>query len=88
MPIKKSAKKALRQSKKRMLANIKQRRQLEELIKKATAQIKVKEKEAATTVKAAYQAIDKATKRGILKRNTASRRKSSLMRQLNKILKG
>ncbi|TSC53748.1 MAG: small subunit ribosomal protein S20 [Parcubacteria group bacterium LiPW_39] len=40
--------------------------------------------EAKKLIPAAYQAIDKAAKRGVIKQNTAARKKSRLMKLLNK----
>lgn len=40
---------------------------------------------AQTTLKDAYKAIDKAVKRGVIKKNTAARKKSRLARTVNKI---
>ncbi len=39
------------------------------------------------TLKVAYQAIDKALKRGIIKKNTAARKKSRLAQLLKKSVK-
>ena len=41
-------------------------------------------KEAEKNLAAAYQAIDKAAKRGIIKKNTASRKKSRLAGAINR----
>lgn len=79
MPIIKSAKKALRQSLKRRKANIKKK----EAVKKTAKEIKTlfagnKKEEALKLLPQAYKLIDKAAKTGILKKNTAGRRKSQL----------
>ena len=44
-----------------------------------------KVKEASVLVPKVYQAIDKATKRGLIKKNTAARKKSRLLARLNKL---
>lgn len=87
MPNKKSAEKALRQAKKRTIRNLKVKRDLKQLLKVTLTHLEKKEQEATNKVKEAYQALDKAAKKGILKKNTASRKKSRLMKKLNLMLK-
>lgn len=43
-----------------------------------------KKDDAKKIIAAAYQAIDKAVKRGVIKKNAANRKKSRLMKMLNK----
>lgn len=84
MPITKSAKKALRGSLVKKAANDRNKKAIKEATKKIEKLIKEKKKdEAKKLLPAAYSVIDKAAKRGVLKKNTASRRKS----QLSKITK-
>ncbi len=81
MPIIKSAKKALRQSIKRRLRNIK----LKEAIKNAAVKMKkAKKEEMNKFLSSAYKAIDKAAKSGIIKKNTAARKKSRLAKLISK----
>ena len=81
MPIKKSAKKALRQSKRRRIRNLKRKTAAKDVVKKIKKLIVAKKiKEAEKLVPLAYKAIDKAAKTGVIKKNTASRRKSRLIR--------
>lgn len=87
MPIKKSAKKALRQSKVRRLRNIKVVRTLKAATKKSLVEIEKKSGEAQKMAQAACKEIDKACQKGILKKNTAARKKSRLMKRLNAALK-
>lgn len=87
MPNKKNAEKALRQAKKRTVRNLKVKRDLKQLLKVTLSHLEKKEQAAAAKVKEAYQALDKAAKKGILKKNTASRKKSRLMKKLNLMLK-
>ena len=85
MPIKKSAKKALRQSKKRAKANLKRKNAAKNAIKKIEKLIVAKKiEEAKKLIPLAYKAIDKAAKTGVIKKNTASRKKSRLMNILKK----
>ena len=69
MPIKKSAIKALRQSKKKANANLKVKKQVKDLVKKTKALIEQKEKDAAAKAKEAIKAIDKAVQKKILKKS-------------------
>ena len=84
MPITKSAKKAVRVSARKRSFNERNKRELKEAVKKieklANSDKKVAEKE----LPKAYAAIDKAAKRGVIKKNTAARKKSRLSRLLSK----
>ena len=86
MPIKESAKKALRQSKKRRLLNLARKKAVKDATKKIMKLIASGAKdEAKKLISFAYQAIDKAAKSGVIKKNTAARKKSRLMKMINKI---
>jgi len=81
MPIIKSAKKALRGSKKKRVFNERRKRAMRNTIKE------IKKAGSAATpesLSAAYQAIDKAAKRGVIKKNTAARKKSRLVKAIKK----
>lgn len=83
MPIKKSAKKALRQSKKRRIRNLKKTKEMKDAIKKIVKLANEKKTdEAKKILPLAYKAIDKAVKTGILKKNAGGRKKSRLMKLL------
>lgn len=85
MPIIKSAKKALRGSKRKVAFNLRRKAILKETtkgIKKLVATGSVAEAEAGLSK--AYQAIDKAVKRGVIKKNTAARKKSRLVKAILK----
>ena len=85
MPIKKSAKKALRQSKRRGLANLKRKNEAKNIVKKISKLINAKKnEEAKKLIPLAYKAIDKAAKKGVIKKNSASRKKSRIMRLFKK----
>jgi len=87
MPITKSAKKALRQSKKRRVFNLRRQNKAKDLIKQIRALISAKKKqEALQLLPQVFKAIDKAAKRGVIKKNTASRKKSRLAKAINKIV--
>lgn len=78
MAITSSAKKAHRASLKKRVFNENRKRALISATKNARKELS---KEALSK---AYQAIDKAAKRGIIKKNTAARKKSRLMKALHK----
>lgn len=79
MPITKSAAKALKQSKKKALANLRKDREIKDLTKKIQKLVSAKKvEEARKMLPALFKAIDKAAKVNVLKKNTASRRKSSV----------
>jgi small subunit ribosomal protein S20 len=78
MAITKSAKKAHRASLKKRVFNLRRKRTLTDATKAVKKQLGTDAAAARTSLSAAYQAIDKAAKRGIIKKNTASRKKSRL----------
>lgn len=78
MAITKSAKKAQRASLKKRVFNVRRKRALTDTVKVARKAATGAVAEAKTSLSAAYQAIDKAAKRGIIKKNTASRKKARL----------
>lgn len=85
MPIKKSAKKALKQSVKRHVFNLRRKRVMKDAlrdIKKLKSEGKVDEAE--KLLPRAYKAIDKAAKKGVIKGGTASRKKSRLVKMIRK----
>ena len=83
MPNTKSAKKELRKSTKKALINAKVKRNLKELAKKSRKAILAKDKAATDLVIQTTKALDKAAGKKIIKKNTASRRKSRLQMKLN-----
>jgi small subunit ribosomal protein S20 len=87
MPIKQAAIKALKQSKTRGIRNVNAKKQIKDLIKKSANLIEKKESEAATKVKEAIKAIDKAVQKKIIKKNAGARKKSRLMKKLNALSK-
>lgn len=85
MPITKSAKKSLEQSKKKYAVNLRTTRQMKDLIKQTGQLITANDAvNAKTTLQKAIQSIDKAVKKDILKQNTASRKVSRLTKAVNK----
>lgn len=81
MPITRSAKKALRVSDKKHSINERTKKLLKETIKGVEKLVEAKKfDEAKKSLPKAYSAIDKASKKGVIKKNTASRKKSRLSR--------
>jgi small subunit ribosomal protein S20 len=79
MPITRSAKKALRVSDKKHAVNERTKKLLKEGVKKIEKLVLAKKwKEAKASLNEAYSAIDKAAKNNVIKKNTASRKKSRL----------
>ncbi len=84
MPISASAKKSLRVSERKRLFNDRLRRTMRLSIREIGSLVKEgKKKEAKEKLPSVYQAIDKALKRGVIKSNTASRKKA-LMSKMTK----
>ena len=79
MAITSSAKKAIRSSGRKHVFNLRRRKALADSTKLITKALVAKDAAAAEKLlAAAYKAIDKAKKRGVIKSNTASRKKSRL----------
>ncbi|AKM83971.1 TPA: 30S ribosomal protein S20 [Candidatus Campbellbacteria bacterium] len=86
MPITRSAKKALKGSEKKRVFNLRRKRTMKDSVKEIVKSVSAKEgKNAEVNLSKAFQAIDKAAKRGIIKKNTASRKKSRLSKMVAKV---
>ena len=86
MPIKKSAKKALRQTEKRTKVNKDRKSNIKDLEKKLVKEISAKnKKEAAKALSDFSQALDKAVKNHVLLKNTVARQKSRYQKIINKL---
>jgi len=86
MPITKSAKKALRKNKKRRIENLKIKEKIKKLkkeIKKLLIERKVEE--AKKILPLFYKTVDKAAKRGTIKKGKADREKSKIAGLLSKL---
>lgn len=85
MPITRSAKKALRQNRKRKAQNLIKKEAIRKTRKQTIAAATAgNEQEAKIALAAAYKAIDKAAKTKYIKKNKAARLKSRLAKKLNK----
>ncbi|MFH1235929.1 MAG: 30S ribosomal protein S20 [Parcubacteria group bacterium] len=86
MPIKQASFKHLRQTKKRTVINDAVEKNVKKLVKNARKLLIAKKKaEAVPAVSQAAKALAKAARKGVIKKNTASRTTSRLMRQLAKL---
>lgn len=89
MPVIKSAKKALRQARKREAQNKLVKAAIKESVKFLHKAIDSGDRaQIQTLLPTAYKKIDKAAKRGLVHQNTAARQKSRLSKRVNKILQG
>lgn len=88
MPIIKAAKKHLRQTIVRKERNLERKKTMRVMIKSIKDLMKKGEKEEAQNlIPVTTKAIDKAAKRGIIKKNNASRKKSFIARITQKVKK-
>ncbi|MEN9337736.1 MAG: hypothetical protein RIQ41_50 [Candidatus Parcubacteria bacterium] len=88
MAITKNAKKANRVSVRRRVSNDVRRRTMKEAVKDVRKDVSSKdEKSLKTTLSLAYKALDKAAKKGVIKRGTADRKKARLAKAVAKISK-
>lgn len=79
MPITTSAKKALRGSLVKKAMNDRNKKNIKESVKRIEKLVKEKDKAGAKKLlPSAYSVIDKAANRGVIKKNTASRKKARL----------
>jgi small subunit ribosomal protein S20 len=86
MAITKSAKKAIRSSARKRVFNQRRKAVLHDEVKAVKKLVAAKDQKGAQKLlPAAYQAIDKAVKRGVIKKNTAARQKSRLVASIKKI---
>lgn len=85
MPITKGAKKAHRQSERKRVFNIRRKTEMKDMTKSVQKAIAGgDEKKAQELLPKAFQAIDKAAKRGVIKKNAADRKKSRLAAKFKK----
>lgn len=82
----KSAEKRNRQRAKRRARNLAHLSKVRTYVKKVLTAVAKKDKTAKSALAEAIQVIDKAAQRGVLKRETASRKISRLTKQVNRAL--
>lgn len=84
MPIIKSAKKKLRQDKKRASRNLTYKKKYKSAIKAVKKSFAVKGAKTASLISKALSTIDKAAKKGVMHKNKAARLKSRVTKSANK----
>lgn len=85
MPITKGAHKAHRSSLRKHVFNVRRKTAMNDTVKKLRKMTTTgNATDAAKMLPEAYKAIDKAAKRGIIKKNTAARKKSRLVAAIKK----
>jgi small subunit ribosomal protein S20 len=85
MAITKSAKKAHRRSLRQRARNLVYLDKMKSLLKEVRNLVSQKKiKEANALLNNIYKALDKAAKKGVIKKNTASRKKSRIARAINR----
>ena len=88
MAITRNAKKAHRSSLQKRVFNVRRKAELHDAVKSfRTAVTKGTAQEAEALLPTVYKAIDKAAKRGVIKTNTADRKKSRLVASLKRATK-
>ncbi|QQS22932.1 30S ribosomal protein S20 [bacterium] len=88
MPNTSSAKKAMRQSRRRNTINLRTKSKFKSAVKATKSLVASgSAKDAAESLKKAMSAIDKAVKKNVLHKNTASRKKSRLAKAIAKLSK-
>lgn len=80
MPITQSAKKAIRGSLRKKAFNDQRKKVMKEIIKKIEKIAKTDKAAAVKLLSGAFQAIDKAAQKGVIKKNNAANKKSRLSR--------
>ena len=83
MPNKQNAKKAVRQNIKRAALNLEKKNAYKKAIKETTKS--TTKSDALKKAQTAQKALDKAAKHGTIKKNTAARKMSRLMKKVNKL---
>lgn len=85
MAITKGAKKSVRTSERKRVYNLRRTTAMREVVKSVRKTVATGDTDAAKILlPKAYQAIDKAAKRGVIKANTAARKKSRLVAAMKK----
>ncbi len=96
MPNSKSAKKSLKKSGRKKIINTRSKVKMKKIIKNFNELVYILEKKTENVtgdkikkieeiLKNAYKQIDKTAKKGIIKKNTASRKKSKLAKKVNSL---
>lgn len=85
MPVTKSAKETLRNSKRKRVRNLRNEKNLKNLLKEVETLISQKKtEEAKKLLPKVYKVLDKSVKTNLIKKNTASRKKSRITKAIAK----
>lgn len=84
MAITSSAKRAIRVAARKRVYNLRRLSTMRDSVKSFKKLVVLEVKEAEKTLPELYKAIDKAAKRGVIKKNTAARKKSRVIALLRK----
>jgi small subunit ribosomal protein S20 len=87
MAITKSAKKALRVSDRKRVVNDRLKKTMKEKVKSVRTKVASKVAVTVADLSSAYKALDKAAKRGTIKKGQADRKKSRLAKAVAKVTK-
>lgn len=87
MPNKEAGKKAMRQTKKNTLRNSEVKKEYKLVLKNTKKSVSGGDKDIKEKLRLAQKALDKAAKKGVIKKNTAARKLSRLMKQAAKVAK-
>lgn len=82
MAITRNAKKAIRSQERKRVVNLRRKRSLHDAVAAYKKQASTNAKDAAALLPGVYAELDKAAKRGIIKKNTAARTKSRLTKRI------
>ncbi|MBN2885054.1 30S ribosomal protein S20 [Patescibacteria group bacterium] len=85
MPNKKSAQKELRKSVKREAANVKVKNVMKTTVKKSLKKVLAEDKSVKEDLALIMKAVDKAAKKGVIKKQAANRKKSRLAKKINSL---
>jgi len=86
MPVTKTTKRRPQQNERKRVLNKKRTLEMRKLVKEANTLVEAKELKAVEEMMPKiYKAIDKAAKRGVIKKNTAARKKSRMMKKIKSI---
>lgn len=86
MPITRSAKRNIRGSSRKHVYNERRKKAMKDVVKEVRGLAGAKDRKSAEKLLSkAYQAIDKAAKTNLIKKNTASRKKSRLVALIKKL---
>ena len=85
MPITKSAKKALSGSERKRVVNVRRKKKVDSAIKDVKKITVATKSDAKSALSKAYKELDKAAKKGLIKKGAADRKKSRLSKMIKRL---